>query len=215
MKLRYRAFYIYLLSVLFLILFIFFAFNNLIKKPTKIINFIDSNIHENFELEITNNINDISDYLKKYLFIESHLLQREKNQINIYINLKEPFAKNFTTKELIFNNNITAPLNYFSEDFINNIELIDISENSIHINKYMGENYHILSSLFDIYQIEYIDERRYNLVLSNGRTVMLPKVIDSKLLNFIKNNIDLIDKNTNYVHFLDLRNFHNKTIRLK
>ena len=79
----------------------------------------------------------------------------------------------------------------------------------------MGENYHILSSLFDIYQIEYIDERRYNLVLSNGRTVMLPKVIDSKLLNFIKNNIDLIDKNTNYVHFLDLRNFHHKTIRLK
>ena len=215
MKFRYRAFYIYLLSVLFLILFIFFAFNNLIKKPTKIINFIDSNIHENFELEITNNINDISDYLKKYLFIESHLLQREKNKINIYINLKKPFAKNFTTKELIFNNNITAPLNYFSEDFINNIELIDISENSIHINKYMGENYHILSSLFDIYQIEYIDERRYNLVLSNGRIVMLPKMIDSKLISFIKNNIDLINKSTNYRQFLDLRNFHHKTIRLK
>ena len=44
---------------------------------------------------------------------------------------------------------------------------------------------------------------------------MLPKVIDSKLLYFIKNNIDLIDKSTNYKKFLDLRNFHNKTIRLK
>ena len=44
---------------------------------------------------------------------------------------------------------------------------------------------------------------------------MLPKVIDSKLLYFIKNNIELIDKNTNYNEFLDLRNFHNKTIRLK
>ena len=72
-----------------------------------------------------------------------------------------------------------------------------------------------LSSLFDIDQIEYIDDRRYNLVLSNGRIVMLPKVIDSKLLYFIKNNIDLIDKSTNYKKFLDLRNFHNKTIRLK
>ena len=44
---------------------------------------------------------------------------------------------------------------------------------------------------------------------------MLPKVIDSKLLYFIKNNIDLIDQSTNYKKFLDLRNFHHKTIRLK
>ena len=44
---------------------------------------------------------------------------------------------------------------------------------------------------------------------------MLPKVIDSKLMYFIKNNIDLINKNTNYENYLDLRNFHNKTIRLK
>ena len=73
----------------------------------------------------------------------------------------------------------------------------------------------ILSSLFNIEQIEYIEDRRYNLVLSNGRIVMLPKVIDSKLIYFIKNNIDLIDKSTNYRKFLDLRNFHNKTIRLK
>ena len=44
---------------------------------------------------------------------------------------------------------------------------------------------------------------------------MLPKMIDSKLISFIKNNIDLINKNTNYEEFLDFRNFHNKTIRLK
>ena len=72
-----------------------------------------------------------------------------------------------------------------------------------------------MSSYFDIKQIEYIDDRRYNLVLSDGKIIMLPKVIDSKLLYFIENNIDLIEKNTNYEHFLDLRNFHNKTIRLK
>ena len=44
---------------------------------------------------------------------------------------------------------------------------------------------------------------------------MLPKIIDQNLLFFIKKNIDLIDKSTNYKQFLDLRNFHNKTIRLK
>ena len=69
--------------------------------------------------------------------------------------------------------------------------------------------------MFEIAQIEYIEDRRYTLVLRNGRVFMLPKVIDSKLLYFIKNNIDLIDKSTNYKKFLDLRNFHHKTIRLK
>ncbi len=95
------------------------------------------------------------------------------------------------------------------------IDIIDISEESIYINKYLYENFTTLSSLFKIKQINYIDDRRYNLVLSDGKVVMLPKVIDSELLYFIKNNIDLIDKSTNYQHFLDLRNFHNKTIRLK
>ena len=215
MRLRYRAISIYLSSVLLMILFIFYAYNNLIKKQSQIINFINSKIHEDFEIEITNNLSDINNYLNKYLFIDSYLLKREKNQINIHINLKKSFAKNNITREVIFFNNITAPLHYFKQNYLDKIKLIDISKNSIHINKYLNENYQILSSLFDINQIEYVDERRYNLVLSNGRIVMLPKVIDSKLLNFIKNNIDIIDKNTNYTHFLDLRNFHNKTIRLK
>ncbi len=215
MRLRYRAISIYLSSVLLIILFIFYAYNNLIKKQSQIINFINSKIHEDFEIEITNNLSDINNYLNKYLFIDSYLLKREKNQINIHINLKKSFAKNNITREVIFFNNITAPLHYFKQNYLDKIKLIDISKNSIHINKYLNENYQILSSLFDINQIEYVDERRYNLVLSNGRIVMLPKVIDSKLLNFIKNNIDIIDKNTNYTHFLDLRNFHNKTIRLK
>ena len=215
MRLRYRAISIYLSSVLLIILFIFYAYNNLIKKQFQIINFINSKIHEDFEIEITKNLSDINNYLNKYLFIDSYLLKREKNQINIHINLKKSFAKNNITREVIFFNNITAPLHYFKQNYLDKIKLIDISKNSIHINKYLNENYQILSSLFDINQIEYVDERRYNLVLSNGRIVMLPKVIDSKLLNFIKNNIDIIDKNTNYTHFLDLRNFHNKTIRLK
>ena len=99
--------------------------------------------------------------------------------------------------------------------FLNKINLIDISQKSIHINIYLNDNYQSLSSLFEINKIEYIENRRYNLVLSNDRIVMLPKVIDSKLIYFIKNNIDLIDKSTNYKKFLDLRNFHHKTIRLK
>ena len=215
MKLRYREVAIYFTSILVLILFINFSINYITKKPLEIINFIQSDIHEDFEIEITNNLNDINNYLKEYLFIKSHLIKRNNNEINIQINLKKPFALSNLTKEVIFYDNTTASSYYFKQNYLDKINLIDISKNSLHINNYLNENSQILFSLFNINQIEYIDDRRYNLVLSNGRIVMLPKVIDSKLINFIKNNINLIDKSTNYQQFLDLRNFHNKTIRLK
>ena len=215
MKLKYKEVFIYLFSILLLLSFILFSINYLINKNTEIINFIDSEINDDFEIEITNNLDNINIFLKDYLFIESHLLKKKKNEINIQINLKKPFAKNNLTKEVIFADNTTAPFNYFKPNYLDNINLIDVSQKSMQINKYLNTYFHSLSSLFEIDQIEYIENRRYNLVLSNGRKVMLPKVIDSKLLYFIKNNIDLIDKSTNYNQFLDLRNFHNKTIRLK
>ncbi len=215
MKLGYRENAIYFSSILVLVLFINFSVNYITKKPLEIINFIQSDIHEDFEIEITNNLNDINNYLKEYLFIENHLIKRNDNEINIQINLKKPFALNNLTKEVIFYDNTTASSYYFKKNYLDKINLIDISKKSLHINNYLNENSQILFSLFNIIQIEYIDDRRYNLVLSNGRIVMLPKVIDSKLINFIKNNINLIDKSTNYQQFLDLRNFHNKTIRLR
>ena len=215
MKLRYRKVIIYLSSILVLILLINFSVNYINKKPLEIINFINSDIHEDFEIEITHNLNDINNYLKEYLFIDSHVIKSKDNEINIQINLKEPFAFNKLTKEVIFYDNIIASSNYFKQNYLDAINLIDISKKSIYVNNYLNKNYQILSSLFNIDQIEYIDNRRYNLVLSNDRIVMLPKVIDTKLLYFIKNNLEIIDKNTNYNKFLDLRNFHNKTIRLK
>ena len=215
MKIKYKEVSIYLLSFLLLFSFFYISINFLSKKDTEIINFIESDINEDFEIEITNNLNNINDFLKDYSFIENYLLKRKNNEIFIQLNLKKPFAINNLTKEVIFTDNTSAPLDYFKKNFINRVNLKDISKKSIHINNYLNEYYKSLSYLFEIDQIEYIDDRRYNLVLSNGRVVMLPKVIDSKLLYFIKNNIDLIDQNTNYKKFLDLRNFHNKTIRLK
>ena len=215
MRLSYKEAAIFLLSISSLIIFFYFTIIYSTKKPFEIINFIDSNINKDFEVEITNNLNDINSYLKEYLFIENHLIRRIDNEIHIHINLKKTFALNNLTKEVIFFDNTTAPINYFKTSYLDKIKLIDISKNSIFINHYLNENYQILSSLFDIDKIEYIDDRRYNLVLSDGKIVMLPKVIDSNLLNFIKNNIEIIEKSTNYKQFLDLRNFYNKTIRLK
>ncbi len=215
MKLRLKEISIYLLSIILLLSSFYFSINYLFNKDSVIINFINSNIHKDFEIEITNNLDDINNFLKEYSFIENYLLKRKKNEIIIQLKLKQPFAINNQTNEVIFTDNTIASTNYFELNYLDSINLIDISQNSIYINNYLDEYYQALSSLFDIRQIEYIDGRRYNLVLSNDRIVMLPKVIDSKLIYFIKNNIDLIDKSTNYEVFLDLRNFHNKTIRLK
>ncbi len=215
MKLRLKEISIYLLSIILLLASLYFSMHYLFNKDSVIINFIDSDIHEDFEIEITNNLDDLNNFLKDYLFIENYLLKRKKNEIIIQLKLKEPFAINNFTNEVIFTDNTIAPNNYFEINYLNSINLIDISQNSIHINNYLNEYFQSLSTLFEIDQIEYIEDRRYNLVLSDGKIVMLPKVIDSKLLYFIKNNIDLINKSTNYSKFLDLRNFHNKTIRLK
>ena len=215
MKLKFKEILIYLLSIILLSSSFYFSLNYLFNKDSVIINFIDSDIHEDLEIEITNNLDDINNFLKEYLFIENYLLTRKKNEIIIQLKLKQPFAINNLTKEIIFTDNTLAPTSFFDLNYLESINLIDISKNSIYINNYLNEYYQSLSTLFDIDQIEYIEDRRYNLVLSDGKIIMLPKVIDTKLLYFIKNNIDLIDKSTNYSKFLDFRNFHNKTIRLK
>ncbi len=215
MRLILKDFIISIISIAVLLFFLYFSINHIIKKPIKIINFVDSEVHQKFEIEISKNLSVINNFLKDYPFIQSYKLSKKKNEANITIILKKPFARNNRTREVIFYDNTTAPFEYFKLSYLNNIKLSDISDSSIYINKYLSENFEKLSALFNIVQIEYIDQRRYNLVLTRGRIVMLPKVIDSQLIFFIQNNINLIEKNSNYNEFLDLRNFHKKTIRLK
>lgn len=215
MRLILKDFIISIISIAVLLFFLYFSINHIIKKPIKIINFVDSEVHQNFEIEISKNLSVINNFLKDYPFIQSYKLSKKKNEANITIILKKPFARNNRTREVIFYDNTTAPFEYFKLSYLNNIKLSDISDSSIYINKYLSENFEKLSALFSIVKIEYVDQRRYNLVLTRGRIVMLPKVIDSQLIFFIQNNINLIEKNSNYNEFLDLRNFHKKTIRLK
>ena len=44
---------------------------------------------------------------------------------------------------------------------------------------------------------------------------MMPKKIDQKLLLFLEENYELLKQNSNFQDYLDLRNFHEKTIRAK
>ena len=150
-----------------------------------------------------------------YEFIESYLVRLINKELNIEINLKKPFAKNNLNQEIIFEDGSVGSFSYFNNEYIQNIELIDISEESLMINDYLDRSIDQLKSIFKIIQIKFIDSRRYDIYLEGNVRIMMPKKIDQKLLLFLEENYELLKQNSNFQDYLDLRNFHEKTIRAK
>ena len=118
-------------------------------------------------------------------------------------------------KEIIFEDGSVGSFSYFNNEYIQNIELIDISEESLMINDYLDRSIDQLKSIFKIIQIKFIDSRRYDIYLEGNLRIMVPKKIDQKLLLFLEENYELLKQNSNFQDYLDLRNFHEKTIRAK
>ena len=201
--------------VSFLIIFIVCFYLYLFKESTKLIKFSSSGISIDFEVEISNNIKDIENFLINYEFIESYLVRLINKDLNIEINLKKPFAKNNLNQEIIFEDGSVGSFSYFNNEYIQNIELIDISEESLMINDYLDRSIDQLKSIFKIIQIKFIDSRRYDIYLEGNLRIMMPKKIDQKLLLFLEENYELLNQNSNFQDYLDLRNFHEKTIRAK
>ena len=83
------------------------------------------------------------------------------------------------------------------------------------INKYLNTTFKDLKRIFNITQIEFIDQRRYNLILQNNIKVMLPKKIDKELIFFIEENLEFLKNNNDFKEYLDFRNFNEKMIRVK
>jgi hypothetical protein len=81
------------------------------------------------------------------------------------------------------------------------------------INDYLERSIDQLKSIFKIIQIKFIDSRRYDIYLEGNVRIMMPKKIDQKLLLFLEENYELLKQNSNFQDYLDLRNFHEKTIR--
>ena len=166
-------------------------------------------------MDITNNLENLESFFENYTFIEKYLINRKNSEIDIKIQIKEPFAKNQINQEIIFTDNSIGSFSFFKEKYINSIDLLDVSNNTIQINNYLRQSFSEISNLFEISQIEYVDGRRYNLYLSKGQIIMLPKKINEDLLIFIKQNYAILKNYTNFQEYLDLRNFHEKTIRAK
>jgi len=207
--------FISLISLLLLFFFSFLIYKFYLNSDPTIINFNNNELSSDFEMEITNNLENLDNFFDNFAFIKSYLVNRKNFEIDINIKIKEPFAKNLINEEIIFTDNTLASFKFFTQNYINSIDLEDISSNSIQINNYLRQFLLEISNLFQVSQIEYVDGRRYNLYLVNGQIIMLPKKITKDLLVFIKQNYEILKRNTNFQEYLDLRNFHEKTIRAK
>ena len=216
MKLK-KSYYnfISLISLLLIFFFSFLIYKFFLKSDPTIINFYNNELSSDFEMEITNNLENLDNFFENFTFINNYLVNRKNYEIDINIQIKEPFAKNHINEEIIFTDNTLASFKFFTPNFINSIDLEDISNNSIQINNYLRQSLLEISNLFQVRQIEYVDDRRYNLYLVNGQLIMLPKKITKDLLVFIRQNYEILKNNTNFQEYLDLRNFHEKTIRAK
>jgi hypothetical protein len=214
---RYINKNIFLSFISFLIIIgsFFYLYLYLFKEKTKLIKFAPSGISINFEVDISNNIEDIENFLINYEFIKSYLIRLNDNDLNVEIILKEPFAKNNLNQEIIFKDGSIGSFSYFNNEFINTIDLVDSSNETLQINDYLDKSIVYLKRIFNINQIKFIDSRRYDLYLEDNLRIMLPKKIDQKLLIFLEENFNLLKQNSNFQDYLDLRNFHEKTIRAK
>ena len=214
-KRKYYSKFFSLISFFLLFFFSLLVYKYFLKSDPTIVNFYNNELSPEFEMDITNNLENLENFFENFTFIEKYLLNRKNSEIDIKIQIKEPFAKNQINQEIIFVDNSIGSFIFFKEKFINSIDLIDISDNPIQINDYLRKSLAEISNLFELSKIEYVDGRRYNLYLSKGPIIMLPKKINEDLLLFIKQNYEILRINTNFKEYLDLRNFHEKTIRAK
>jgi len=214
-KKKYYYNFFSFISFFLLFFFSFLVYKYFLKSEPSIVNFYNNELSLEFEMDITNNVENLESFFENYTFIEKYLINRKNSEIDINIHIKEPFAKNQINQEIIFTDNTIGSFSFFKDKYINSIDLIDISNNPIQINNYLRKSLAEINNLFEINQIEYVDGRRYNLYLSKGQIIMLPKKIDEDLLIFIKQNYEILKNNTNFQEYLDLRNFHDKTIRAK
>ena len=211
----HRYVIISIISSLLLIFGFYYVFVSLKIESSDTIEFNDQNLNLSFEIDISQNINNINNYLNNYKFIQNYIIKKKNSKVFMNIVLKKPFAKNNLNQEIIFKDNSIASYDYFSQSFIDSIYLIDTSAESLKINKYLEATFNDLKSIFNITQIEFIDQRRYNLILQNNIKVMLPKKINKELIIFIEENFEFLKNSNDFKEYLDFRNFNEKMIRVK
>ena len=205
--------YIILVSIIILSAYLYII-NNDYNKSKKI-TFLNLSIAETYYAKLPKDHNLLKVNLNNTTFMKQFSIDIKKNEIFINILLHAPFAFNDNDNTVIFENGTLAKSIFFNNIFINEIKLKDISSNTMKISK----SFITLLNQLNIFQflraIELIDNRRYNVYLMDGRKIMLPKIVNTKLINFLNENIDVMLNDENFSNYLDLRNFATNSIRMK
>ena len=75
-------------------------------------------------MDITNNLENLESFFENYTFIEKYLINRKNSEIDINIQIKEPFAKNQINQEIIFTDNSIGHLVFSKKNIL--IQLISL-----------------------------------------------------------------------------------------
>ena len=203
--------------ILFLIISLtyFFIVKNFDLNNSKRIVYVNPEISQFFYSSLPRNLKLIKNYLDNTNFIESYKLSIKKDELNLDISIYSPFAINNINDKIIFRNGVISETNYFNKNFVENIKLEDITLKTFNIEASFIKFLYELNNFNQISQIELIDNRRFDLYLSDGRKIMLPKILDNKLIIFLNENLNIFLKDDNFNYYLDLRNFLSHSVRMK
>ncbi|MDA1284379.1 MAG: hypothetical protein O3C61_05580, partial [Proteobacteria bacterium] len=138
-----------------------------------------------------------------------------KNEVHLSLSTYSPFAINNINKKIIFQNGSISESFFFNKNFIKNIQLQDITLDISRIDPLFIQFLYEINNFNQFYQIQLIDNRRFDLYLFDGRKIMLPKIFDKKLITFLNEKLSIFIKDDNFKIYLDLRNFLSDSIRMK
>ena len=211
--------YVFKVSNFILVPLIFILFYFILLGPFKSsktnITIANKNLSNEFIDLIPSDPKLIKNYLTSQGFIKYFNVQVGKENLIIDIIIKKPIAKNINTNQIIFENNLIIQSNYFEEDFINKIKLIDITSKTLLIDSEFLNKLRNIKFFNKFTKIEFIDNRRYDLYLNDERKLMLPKVVDDEIINFLNDQYEIFINNNKFNNYMDLRNFYSDSIRMQ
>jgi len=202
------------LALIFALTFFFIVKNNDFNNYKNII-YVNSETSQIFYSNLPKNLKLLKNYLNTNDFIKNYDVTIKKNELHLSLTTYQPFAFNNINKKIIFKNGVISESNFFNKNFINNIQLQDISLDIPSIDPLFIQFFYELNNFNQFYQIQLIDNRRFDVYLFDGRKIMLPKVFDKKLITFLNENLNIFMNDDNFKIYLDLRNFLTDSIRMK
>ncbi len=208
-------FFNYLILPIFIILFFFIFNNTLFNKNSQVLLVSNDNFSELFISSLPDNTKILKKYLSKLDFIESFFLKLNNEKLLVEINMYNAFAKNNINEQIIFENGSISKFIYFKDFFIKNIQIENSNNKTSKLNLLSIKNLKKLNYIHDIIKIEKIDNRRLDIFLRDGRKIMLPKTINSNLIDFLNESLNSFMMDVNFKSYLDLRNFDSNSIRMK